>query len=199
MERVHFSIERVTSGKWFNFSETLFPSSEIRANSPPRGSKKISRYKRALVQTEESIIGVSYDKYLLNKCRQRKRILVTLWIWCEQRLHRFIRDEMKAQGRDWPKSIASGRQSCYHSVFLAGSYLCSLITALPPPPLTLVPYHCPELQAFLSLSSHQSTSVLCPSPSEAYSLPSTMTACSPNKWDPANVLMADSVLFYHSQ
>lgn len=135
MEKVHFSIERVTSGKWFNFSETLFPSSETRANSPPCGSKKISRYKRALVQTEESIIGVSYDEYLLNKWRQRKRILVTLWIRCELRVDRFIRDEMKAQGRDWPKSIASGRQSCYHSVFLAGLYLCSLITALPPPPL----------------------------------------------------------------
>ena len=60
--------------KWSNFSETLFSSSEIKVNSCPHRSKEISRYKRALVQTKENVIGVSYDKYLLNKQRQRKKM-----------------------------------------------------------------------------------------------------------------------------
>lgn len=49
MEGVRASIKRVTLGKSINIAETLFPSLEIRADSPSPRSKETSRYKRALV------------------------------------------------------------------------------------------------------------------------------------------------------
>ena len=169
--------------KWFKFSETLFSSLEIRANSSPHRSKEISRYKRALVQKKRVLLeSVRINICWITRDRGRGSGYTLEQMWAETGQSEEMEWKFREEAGLSPeptggKAVKLTQCALGRLLSLLSAHCLCPLPPLPSSALSLTMM----LQPILPLSSHQSTSGLCPSPSEDCALPSTTTASQPDK------------------